>query len=109
LAAAVAAGALRVERALKPLLLLLEGEKDLSHVVGFVQALGQLGDPGAVHAIAKRAAGGILSRPPTEVRITAYRALHKIATPHAKSLLVQAADDKDAAVKTEVRRLLRMR
>ncbi len=109
LAAAVAAGALRVERALKPLLLLLEGEKDLSHVVGFVQALGQLGDPGAVHAIEKRAVGGILSRPPTEVRITAYRALHKIATPHAKSLLVQAADDKDAAVKTEVRRLLRMR
>ena len=109
LAAAMAAGALKVERALRPLLALLEGEADPDVAVGVLRALGQLGDPGAVNAIEKRAVGSFFSRPPADVRIAAYRALHNIGTPHAKSLLVQAADDKDPAVKGAVRQLLGMR
>ena len=85
LAAAMAAGELKLERALRPLLGLLDGEADTDVVVGVLRALGQLGDPGAVNAIEKRAVGSFFSRPPTDVRIAAYRALHNIGTPHAKS------------------------
>lgn len=109
LAAAMAAGALKVERALKPLLALLESESDADVVTGVLRALGQLGDPGAVNAIEKRAVGSFFSRPPTDVRIAAYRALHHIGTPHAKSLITAAAEDKDPAVKGAVRQLLGMR
>jgi HEAT repeat protein len=109
LAAAMAAGTLKVERALRPLLALLDGESDPDVVAGVLRALGQLGDPGAVNAIEKRAVGSFFSRPPTEVRIAAYRALHHIGTPHAKSLLVQAVDDKDPAVKGAIRQLLGLR
>ncbi|MHB1193203.1 MAG: HEAT repeat domain-containing protein [Longimicrobiales bacterium] len=109
LAAAMAAGELKVERALRPLLALLEQENDADVVAGVLRALGQLGDPGAVNAIEKRAVGSFFSRPPADVRIAAYRALHNIGTPHAKSLLMQAADDKDPAVKGAVRQLLGMR
>jgi hypothetical protein len=109
LAAAMAAGALRVERALKPLLALLDTESDPSVIVGVLHALGQLGDPGAVSAIEKQAVGSFFSRKPVEVRIAAYRALQNIGTPHAKSLLVQAADDKASEVKAAVRQLLGMR
>ncbi|HSW30654.1 MAG TPA: HEAT repeat domain-containing protein [Longimicrobiales bacterium] len=109
LAAAMAAGELKVERALRPLLALLEQENDSDVVAGVLRALGQLGDPGAVNAIEKRAVGSFFSRPPADVRIAAYRALHNIGTPHAKSLIMEAADDKDPAVKGAVRQLLGMR
>jgi HEAT repeat protein len=108
-AAAMAAGALKVERALRPLLALLDEENDPDVIAEVLHALGQLGDPGAVNVIEKRAVGSFFSRPPTEVRIAAYRALHGIGTPHAKSLLVQAAEDKDPAVKGAVRQILGMR
>jgi hypothetical protein len=91
------------------LLDLLDRESDPGRVVGVVEALGQLGDPGAVNAIERRAVGSLFSRSPTEVRVAAYGALHGIATPRAKGLLVQAADDRDPIVRAEVRRLLRMR
>ncbi|MFQ5538670.1 MAG: HEAT repeat domain-containing protein [Gemmatimonadota bacterium] len=106
LAAAMAAGALKVERALKPLLSLLEGENDEDVVVGVLGALGQLGDPGAVNAIEKRAVPSLFSRPPARVRIAAYRALHNIGTPHARQVLEDAADDKDPEVRAAVRNLL---
>ena len=109
LAAANAAAALGVDRALKPLLDLLDRESEPSRAMVVVEALGQLGDPGAVNAIERRAVGSLFSKSPTEVRVAAYGALHKIATPRAKSLLVQAADDRDPVVRNEVRRLLRMR
>jgi HEAT repeat protein len=109
MAAAMAAGELKVERALRPLLALLEQENDSDVVAGVLRALGQLGDPGAVNAIEKRAVGSFFSRPPADVRIAAYRALHSIGTPHAKSMLMQAADDKDPAVKGAVRQILGMR
>lgn len=106
LAAAVAAGELKVERALKPLLTLLEHERDDDVLVGVLHALGQLGDPGAVNAIEKRAVRSFFSRPSTAVRIAAYHALLKIGTPHAKSLLVRAMDDKNVEVRRAVRQLL---
>jgi len=106
LAAAVAAGTLKVERALRPLLVLLEDEEDDDVSVGILHALGQLGDPGAVLAIEKRAVGSFFSKPPTAVRIAAFRALHNIGTPHAKGLLEAAVDDKDPEVRGAVRQLM---
>ena len=106
LAAVMAAGALKVERALKPLLRLLEDEDDADVTVGVLRALGQLGDPGAVNLIEKRAVGSFFSRPPADVRIVAYRALLSIGTPHARELVDRAADDKDPEVKRAVRDML---
>lgn len=106
LAAAMAAGALKVERALKPMLNLLDGERDPDVVVAVLQALGQLGDPGATNAVEKRAVGSFLSKPPTRVRVAAYRALSSIGTPRAKSLIQKAATDKNTAVQAAVRQLL---
>jgi HEAT repeat protein len=108
-AAAMAAGALKVARAQKPLLALLEDESDPDVVVAILHALGQLADPGATQAIEKRAVGSFFSRPPTDVRIAAYRALHSIGTPRAKRLIVGAANDKDPRVRTAVRQLLSQR
>ena len=109
LAATMAAGTLKVERSLRPLLSLLEEETDHDVVVGVLGALGKLGDPGAVPAIEKRTVSTLLARQPTNVRIAAYRALGAIRTPHAKSLLVRAADDRNPDVKAAVRELLGMR
>jgi len=109
LAAAMAAGALKVERALRPLLAILESESDSTVTVGILQALGKLGDPGAVNAIEKHAVGSFFSKPPTDTRIAAYRALFHIGTPHAKRLLGQAVDDKSPEVKAAVRDMLGMR
>jgi HEAT repeat protein len=106
LSAAMAAGALKVERALKPLLSLLETESDSDVVVAVLRALGQLGDPGATNAVEKRAVASFFSKPPTDVRIAAYRALHNIGTPRAKSLIQEAAEDKDPEVRGAVRHLL---
>lgn len=108
-AAAMAAGALKVERALRPLLGILEDEDDADVLVGILRALGQLGDPGAVQAIEKRAVGSFFSRPSPEVRIAAYGALHNIGTPHAKKLLQDAVDDKDTEVRNAVRHLIGQR
>lgn len=109
LAAALAAGSLRIERALKPLLSLLDRENDPEVVIGVLTALGQLGDAGAVPTMERRAVRSLLSRPPTDVRVAAYRALHAIGSPRARVLLARAADDGDPEVRREVRRLLLMR
>ncbi len=105
LAAVMAAGELKVERALKPLLEILEEEDDEDVVIGVLRALGRLGDPGAVPTIEKYAVGSFFSRPPAEVRIAAYRALNGIGTPRAMGLLEEAMDDKDPQVRIALRRL----
>jgi len=105
-AACRAIGVLKVDRALKPLLVLLRTEKDNEVVEQVLLALGQLGDPGAVKAIEKKAAGGLFSRTPTGVRIAAYKALLTIGTPHAMALLEEASDDSDDEVKEAVGRIL---
>jgi HEAT repeat protein len=102
MAAAVAAGELHVERALKPLVAMLGSTKDPDRVIPLIRALGQLGDPGAVPAIEKHAVLSLFSKPRTDVRITAYRALYHIGTPHAIKLLARASSDKDAEVQAAV-------
>lgn len=102
-------GALRVARAVKPLVGILEHDDDTDVRVEGLRALGQIGDPGAVPHIEKRALGGLFSRfsrPAREIRIAAYRALAGIGTPHAKSLLQKAATDSDPGVKAVVRSLI---
>ena len=101
-----AAGALKVERALKPLLAKLDLAADSDSIEPILRALGQLGDPGAVHSIEKYAVGGFLKRPPVDQRITAYRALHSIGTPHASKLVAEAVDDKEPQVREAVRAMV---
>ena len=109
LAAAVTCGELKVERALKLLVQMLEDEKKKpDFIVPVLRALGQLADPGAVNAIEKHAKPSFLSKPRSDVRIAAYRALNHIGTPHARRLLNQAADDKDPEIKRMVRGILGM-
>ena len=97
-AAAMAVGHLRVERGVRPLLELLEKEKDDDLQMIVLRALGQIGDPAAVPAIEKRALGSFFSKPSTAVRIAAYRALSGMGTPHAGELIRQAATDKNPEV-----------
>ena len=108
-AAAQAVGALGVQKAVKPLMRMLQDEDDPDLTLVALHALGQLRDPGAVHAIERHAVGSFLRRPPPDIRVAAYQALRHIGTPHARRLLNQAVDDRDSAVKAEVRRLLGMR
>lgn len=107
-AAVSAVGALGVGRAVKPLMKMLEDEDDPDLLLAALHALGHLKDPAAVHAIERHAVGSFLRRPPPDLRIAAYQALRHIGTPHARRVLNRGVDDRDAAVKTEVRRLLGM-
>jgi HEAT repeat protein len=106
LAAATAAGALEVDRALRPLLAMLEAEANPDRLQSLIRALGALGDPGAVPAIEKHAVRTLFSKPPTEVRVEAYRALHRIGSPHARDLVQQALSDKDVGLRAAVRRIV---
>ena len=105
-AACRAIGVLKVDRALKPLVQLLRTEKDDEVVEQVLLALGQLGDPGAVKSIEKKATGGRFSRTPMGVRIAAYKALFTIGTPYARTLLEKASEDSDPDVKEAVGRIL---
>ena len=102
MAAAVAAGELGVQRAVRPLVRMLDEAKDPDRIVSIVRALGQLGDPGAVPAIEKHAVPSLFSKPRTNVRVAAYRALYHIGTPHAMKLLAKASSDKDPEVQSAV-------
>jgi HEAT repeat protein len=107
LAAAMAAGTLGVERAVRPLLALLDEEDEEAVQVGLLDSLGRLGDPGAVPAIEKRALGSFFSRPSTPVRLAAFEALRRIGTPRARALLEQAAEEeRDPEIRTAVRRMV---
>jgi hypothetical protein len=108
-AATMAVGVLKVQRALRPLLERLEDEESEDVLVQILRSLGQIGDPGAVPAIEKRAVGGFFSRPRSAVRIAAYRALAGIGTPHARELLERAEEDKDPEVRTAVSGILSAR
>lgn len=94
-----ALGLLKVERALKPLMRLLEKDGNEEVQVQSLQALGKIGDPGAVPLIARKAVGRLFSRPSKEIRLAAYRALAAIGTPHARSLLLKATKDSDMDVR----------
>lgn len=106
-AAATGVGLLGVQKAVRPLEEMLDREDSEDVVVPVLRALGQLGDPGPVPAIEKRAVGSLFSRPPRDVRVAAYRALGAIGTPHARSVLRNGAGDKDPEVRHAVGMLLR--
>jgi HEAT repeat protein len=101
-----ALGNLRVQRAVKPLLQLLDRDSNIGVQVETLQALGQIGDPGAVPIIEKKAAGGFFFGKPQEIRIAAFRGLAGIGTPHAKGILRKAINDRDPRVRTAVKTLL---
>jgi HEAT repeat protein len=101
-----AVGVLGVEKSFKPLMKILDEDQDQDVQVECLQALGKLGDPGAVPLIEKRAVKGLFSRPSQEIRVAAYRALAGIGTPHARELLEKAAKDTDPGVRTVVQALL---
>jgi hypothetical protein len=104
--AARALGNLGSERVVKTLLARLDDEDSEEALQEMLRALGQLGDPGAVTAIEKRAVGSFLRRRPSSaVRLAAYRALALIGTPHAKKLIDDATNDKDAEVRALARSL----
>lgn len=102
--AAIAAGALKAPRAVRPLLEQLDEEEDPEVQSAILLALGQIGDPSAVQAIEKRASGTLLRKPPTQVRIAAYRALASIGTPRARKLLKEATSDRDPQVREAAQR-----
>ena len=104
-AAAMGVGHLQVQKALRPLVKMLEAEKDDDVVMILLRSLGQIGDPGAVPAIEKRAVGRFFIKPATEVRVAAYRALAAIGTPHASKLVDNAREDRDETVAAVARQL----
>jgi hypothetical protein len=106
-AAAQASGQLGLARALRPLLHMLEGEGDPDKCIVLLRALGEIGDPGAVHAIEKHAVPTMFSKPRTEVRVAAYRALHQIGTPRARDLIKQTLHDKDPVIRVALKDLTR--
>jgi HEAT repeat protein len=101
-AAAAGLGVRKVEGAAPALMGMLDAEKDPIVLEAVMGALGELGEPAAVALLEKRAVGSLLSRPPTQLRVAAYRALHAIGTPHARSLVQAAASDRDPGVRAAV-------
>jgi HEAT repeat protein len=91
-------GGLQSQRAVKPLMARLN-DKSVDVQVEAISALGLIRDPGAVQKIRKMASGGLLSRPPQEVRIAAFRALASIGTPGAMRVVEKATRDGDEAVR----------
>jgi HEAT repeat protein len=108
-AAAMALGVLGVERALRPLLARLDEESSGDVQEAIIRALGQLGDPGAVSALEKRADPGFFSRTPTSVRVAAYRALAAIGTPHARKVLEAGLEAREPEIRNAVRAVFRER
>ncbi len=104
-AGTMALGHLRVMKALRPLLAILEREKDEEFQLLLLRSLGQLQDPGAVPVIEKRALGGFFTKPSKSVRIAGYRALAAIGTPHARQLVIAAIEDRDPEVAAVARAL----
>ena len=109
MAAATAAGELKVERALRAVIAMLDGSTDPDEYSTLLRALGRLGDPGAVPSIEKHAVRTLFSKPRTDVRIAAFQALSHLGTPRAEELLKNAIHDKEEDVREVVRRIMRAR
>jgi len=107
--AALASGTLRGAVAVEPLLRTLAQGDERVVEMAILRALGQLGDNRAVPALERKAEGSFLSRPPTEVRIAAYRALAAIDTPGARDVLRGGLRDRDPEVRAMAVQLMRTR
>ena len=105
-AAARALSALKVERAYKQLVGILEEGDEEAVIEQVLRALGALGDASAVPAIEKRMKGSILRRPSKGVHLAGLTALAAIGTPHAVSLVKKARTHKDPEISSTAARLL---
>ena len=100
---------LGLERSVRLIVDLLSASTDQEETIELMRVLGQIGDPGAVLTIEKRAVRKLLSKPPTAVRVAAYEALDRIGTPHARLLVNKALSDRDPVVRRAVEELQRAR
>ncbi|MBV9774556.1 MAG: HEAT repeat domain-containing protein [Gemmatimonadetes bacterium] len=105
--AAMGLGLARVPAAVAPLLLRLGQESNAEAELEIIRALGRLGDPRAVPALAERAgSGGWLSRRPAAQRVEAIRALGAIGGDRVRPVLQGLAGDKSPEVREAVQRAL---
>ncbi|MDQ3389124.1 MAG: HEAT repeat domain-containing protein [Gemmatimonadota bacterium] len=107
-AAALGLGLSRVAAAVSPLLTRLAQEEDAEADGEILRALGRLGDPRAVPALAERAqGGGWLSRRPIAGRIEAIRVLGQIGGEHAEKALGRLERERVLEVRDAAARALR--
>ena len=99
-AAALGLGLTKAHTAVAPLIKRLGEESDGETAVEIIRALGRIGDPRAVQALAERAAGGSLfSRTPLPIRLEAIRALGDIGGEAARAVLHRLMRDRNADVR----------
>jgi len=99
-AAALGLGLTKAGTAVMALVKRLGEETDLETAVEIVRALGRIGDPRAVQALAERASGGSLfSRTPLPIRLEAIRALGDIGGDAARAVLHRLMHDRNADVR----------
>lgn len=99
-AAALGLGLTKSQSAVAPLLDRLAAETDAESLVEMLRALGRIGNPRAIPALAERAgAGGFFSRTPPPVRIEAVRALGEIGGDAARAVLQPLLRDRNAEVR----------
>lgn len=89
--AARTVGDLNVSRALEPLLQRLSGEDQPEALIATLDALGALRDPAAVVELESWTGPRTSGAHSFEIRSAAFRALHRIGTPHARRILDEAA------------------
>jgi len=102
-AAALGLGLTKSQSAVAPLLDRLAAETDAEALVEMLRALGRIGNPRVVPALAERAgAGGFFSRTPPQVRIEAVRALGEIGDDAARAVLQPLLRDRNGEVRDAV-------
>ncbi|HEX8432764.1 MAG TPA: HEAT repeat domain-containing protein [Longimicrobium sp.] len=105
-AAALGLGLTKSPAAVTPLLGRLQQETDVEAVTEMIRALGRIGDPRAVPALAERAAGGFFSRTPVVVRVEAARALGEVGGEAAREVLQRLVRDRAGEVREAAFRAL---
>jgi len=106
-ASAMMLGLTRHAAAVTPLLARLPQENDLEALLETIKALGRIGDPRSVPALAERASGGSLfSRVPTPVRVEAVRALAEINSEAAQAVLQRLQRDRSSEVREAVFKII---
>lgn len=106
-AAALASGELEEASAVGDLLEVLRRGDEPAVEVAVLRALGRIGDPRALGEMEKKAEGSLLSRPPREVRLAAYRALAAVGTARAMVALRKGLADRDADARAVAEELLK--
>ena len=102
-AAALGLGLTKSQSAVAPLLDRLAAETDAEALVEMLRALGRIGNPRVIPALAERAgAGGFFSRTPPQVRIEAVRALGEIGGDAARAVLQPLLRDRNGEVRDAV-------